>query len=236
MENISFQGTAEDLSKKKTSYFSKFALKHMPVMRILKSGGLLGEGGWKNVAEHCLVVATTADVLAEGLGADTKKTVEATLIHDWFKRREREAMNKSGGAKGYEEASKEDIKELKELGISEEIISLAHANIPESADEEYLKSRSLEEKIAHLSDLIVSGDKIVEFNERLDSLLVGPKASQNIEFSDGFKEQYGGKSLYDVQREVGNSEQKEFEEVLGIKEGTLIQYIKETLEKKIEEA
>lgn len=218
---------------KKREYFSSFALRHMKEMRILAEGGVLGKGNeeWRNVSEHCLAEAVVVDILAEHLGAKREETVRAALLHDWYKRREIEAMRERGGGAGYQATIEEDERKLKEQGISERIVALAHANIPARDDEGYLKNRPVEEKIMHFADHIVQGSDIVDFNDRLRAL---EQKEQNIDFSNSFRRQYNGKSLFELQYgKICPMEQKEFEEKLGLKEGGLVDFIKERLEERI---
>ncbi len=218
----------------KTKYFSNFASKHMPEMRILQKGGILGKEGenpdWRNISEHCLTEAVAADILAESLQADRKKLVTAALIHDWYKRREVETMKQMGGGLGYRETAAEDERLLTEYNVPPEVISLAHANIPSSSDSKQLGKRTIEEKIMHYIDLTTSGTDFIEVETRIEQV---SKKSHNIEFSESFREQYEGKSLFEVQLEVTKSEQAEFENALQLEPGTLIEYIKNKLEERI---
>ena len=216
----------------KTRYFSDFAIKHFSEMKILKKGGILGKENkdWRNISEHCLAEAVGADILAEHLKADRGAISKAALIHDWYKRREIEKMKQEGGGKGYQDTSVEDVNFLKEYGVDEKIIKISHSNIPESADVEYLKNRSLEEKIIHYIDIITSGSEFVNYEERIR--IVGQK-KHNIEFSESFRSQYDGKSLFELQQEVAAIEQDEFEKALNIQQGTLIDFIKEKLKERI---
>ncbi len=216
----------------KTKYFSDFAVKHLSEMKILKKGGILGKENkdWRNISEHCLAEAVGADILAEDLGADRKKVVRAVLIHDWYKRREVEAMKKIGGVLGHKQASVEDEWLLREYGIDEEIIKLSHSNIPDSADSIYLKNRSLEEKIIHYIDMATSDSDFMDFNERLD---IVEKKKTAKDFSESYREKYNGKALNELQREISTMEQEEFEKTLNIQQGTLIDFIKEKLEERI---
>jgi HD superfamily phosphodiesterase len=217
----------------KTRYFSDFALRHFNEMKILQKGGILGKENkdWRNISEHCLTEAVGADILAEYLGGNRDKVVSAALIHDWYKRKEVERMKKEGGALGYSQAAEEDVSLLRQLGVSEEIIKLAHANIPESSNQEYLNNRSLEEKIVHYIDMITSGSQFIDYVERL-RIVRGKK--HNIEFSESFRERYGGKSLLELQEELARIEEREFEDKLGLDRGELIRFIKEKLEERIQ--
>jgi len=177
--------------RKKTEYFSRFALRHMRAMRIFERGGILGEGNeeWRNVTEHCLVAAVGADILAERLKADRERVVLATLLHDWYKRREVEAIRELGG-----------------YGVPEDLIKLAHANTPERADPEFLAGRSREEKIVHFMDLSTLGSDFVEITDRWRDLGEKPFFKS---YSESFRDRYGGKSLVEFQIEVTEAERKE---------------------------
>jgi HD superfamily phosphodiesterase len=218
------------MTSSRTKYFSSFALSHMPEMRLLRLGGILGRGNkeWRNVAEHCLTEAVAADVLAEHLSADRSTLVSAALLHDWYKRQEVEAMKVSGAKSGHVVTLEEDKRVLGERGVNERVISVAHSNIPETADHRELAARSLEEKILHFVDVITSGSDFLSVDERFDVLELKPR---NVEFSESFRERFG-KSLYELQRELGHIEQEEFEKKLGLSSGSLITFIKNKIEER----
>lgn len=229
MNNERFSADGPD---NKTRYFSSFALSHMKEMRILKEGGLLGKGSdnWRNISEHCLTEAVVADVLAEVLLANKEKLVQAALLHDWYKRCEVEAMQISGAGEGYKSTINEDKRILREHGISEEVIQIAHSNIPQSADQVYLDNRSLEQKIMHFIDAITSGSDLVNVNDRFDFL---ETKARNVAFSNSFIDKFK-KPLYDLQRELTKKEQEEFERILGIENGTLIDFIESKIQERID--
>lgn len=228
---------------KRTKYFSAFAVKHLEEMHILKKGGILGkekiEGGvkdnkWRNVSEHCLVEAVIADILAEAVDASKeqrKRAVQATLLHDWYKRQEVEAMEKDGGVRGHERAAREELQLLEEYGVDENLRKLIHSNIPDSADPEYLLSRTLEEKIIHFADAILKGTIITDFHKRMDP---ENQSSTMIEYSESLRPRFGGKSLLEFQIQVAESEQREFEDAIGIQQGTLYDFIKTKIQERID--
>jgi hypothetical protein len=220
------------MSRRRAFYFSNFALRHFREMRILANGGVLGRGNedWRNVAEHCLVEAVGADILAEVLGVSPKRVVSAALLHDWYKRREVEAMKLIGGGKGYEKTAKEDDRLLREYGISDEVIRIAHANIPESADAEYLARRPIEEKIMHFLDLVTSGTEFIDVDTRTR---VAEQKKHMVEFSESFRSRYEGRTLHEVQREVTALEQREFEQEIGLESGALLDFLKSKLDERI---
>jgi len=202
-------------------------------MRILEKGGVLGEGGrdWRNVSQHCLAEAVAGDILAEHLGANRKKIVMAILLHDWYKRKEVEAMREKGGAAGYATTSGDDERLLAEYGVPDEIIKLAHSNIPESLDPVYLENRALEEKIMHYVDVITSDTDLTPARERLAKVRKKPNIA---EFLDSFKQQYFGKALDEANLLLTDLDGTEFEQKLEISPGTLIDFVKEKLQERVE--
>ncbi|OGC80265.1 hypothetical protein A2943_00105 [Candidatus Adlerbacteria bacterium RIFCSPLOWO2_01_FULL_51_16] len=222
----------DSASREKTRYFSKFALAHLREMRILKAGKILGpeSEGWRNVAQHCLAEAVGADILAEHLGADRSKVVRGTLLHDWYKRGEIAARREHGGMKGYLLSSAEDEQLLVRFGVTEDIIRIAHANIPETEDLGRLAQRPLEEKIMHFMDMITDQSSFIESEERLQKVERNP---MTLEFLESFRPRYGGKHLNEIQREVLTLEQAEFESILGIEHGTLVPFLNHEVQKRI---
>ncbi len=221
-----------EFERKKTSYFSRFALGHLRDMRILRKGGVLGKENrdWRNISEHAIVEAVGADILAEALNTNREDVIQAANLHDWYKRREVEMMKKLGGAQGHAVTAVEDKRLLHEYGVPPHIVKLAHSNIPDSIDREYLSSRTLEEKIMHYMDLITSGSDFMNFRDRIN---IVAQEKHNVEFSDSFRDKYGGKSLFEVQEEVAQLEESEFEKLLGVPSGGVIQFIRKKLEERI---
>ena len=235
--------------KKKAKFYSKFALSHMEQMRILKEGGVLGDGkkikedgtreygenkqgSWRNVSQHCLTEAVAADVLAELLGVENRENlVQGVLIHDWYKPQEKAAWREHGATEGHKISSAEDERLLRERGVPEEIIHLAHANIPETGNKEDWVKRSLEDKIMHFVDMITSGDKLTDPESRLRAVEARPA---DMAFLDSFRPKFDGKHLNEVQREVIAQEQDEFEKQLGLEKGTLIEFLKQKIKERIE--
>lgn len=230
MEKIENNNSEEEI--KKTKYFSHFAAMHLPEMRILKKGGVLGKENrdWRNISEHCLLEAVGADIVAEYAGADRKRLVTSALLHDWYKRSEIESMKKLGGAEGHHAAAQEELKLLRDAKVPEDIITLMHSNIPEHADTEYLGKRTLEEKIMHFIDLITLNSTFVDFRKRLDD---ASKKKTVVEFCDSYRPRYNGKSLLEVQEIAGSLEQKELEHMLNLETGTLVTFIETRLTERI---
>jgi len=231
MTNYPEQFSAESETKK-ARYFSDFALYYPIEMRQLQRGGLLGKENerWRNVAEHCLTEAVGADILAEHLGAKRDIVVKAALLHDWYKRYEIETVQKKG-VSGYQSAAEVGDNLLRANNISEEIIRLAHANIPSSEEKKVNKKRTLEEKIMHYIDIITHETEFIPVAERVARAATKPSY---IQLSDSFRKTYHGKNLFEVQVETGEDEQAEFEQRLGLVKGGLISFIKGEFEKRIE--
>lgn len=232
MEQLRETNEKTTFEQKRTKYFSSFAQHHLQEMRILQLGGVFGKENkeWRNVAEHCIVEAVAADVLAEALGGDRQKIVQAVLLHDWFKRHEVEEIRRRGAVEGYAKTSAEDVHLLSEIGIVPEVIRLAHANILDSLDHDYLSQRTLEEQIVHFIDAVTRNTELVSIPERFDAL---EQRQQNIEFSNSFMNQYHGQSLYTVQRDFAQAEQDAFEQQLNIEKGKLLDFVKESIKKRI---
>lgn len=242
---MNYQNTTQDKDKiateiycgpeddqKKIGYFSDFATKYPDEIKILIKGGVLGPGNeeWHNVTKHCLAVAIGADILAEVLHANRENVTKGCLLHDWYKRKEIELMNTLGGRKGYEQASDEDLRLLRKYGVQENIIKITHANVVLSADRKYLESRSLEEKIMHWMDMTTSETEFVDYKKRLS---VVEQKKHNVEFSESFRPKFGGKSLFELNYEVIEVEQKKIENLIGLKAGTLIDFIKKKFKERI---
>ena len=220
--------------KDEINYFYNFILKYKKEAKILIKGGVLGKGneGWHNVAKHCIAVAIGANILAELLGADRDKIVKGCLLHDWYKRNEVKIMNKLGGQKGYEQSNKEDKKLLQKYGVPRDIIKIAHANVVETADLKHLKKRSIEEKMMHYIDMITSEVEFVGYKKRLIKVL---QKKRNVEFSESFRARpkYKGRALFELNYDVIRDEQRELEQKLGIKTGTMISFLKKKFKERI---
>ena len=209
---------------KRRNYCQQFALSHMSAFRPhYKKGETLGkkEGVWRNVSEHCLAAGVLADILAEELrvpAEERKKVVTAMILHDWYKKHEVQMQNKSMSVETMNEVGEKEEAELLRLGIPDEIMRLMHANMPISAD----GPQTTAEKIIWYVDAMLSNTEPVPIRERFDNLERGwdgskedpGRAWRNRAFSDMFKSRYGGQSLYDVQRQLGDRIGAEFSEAI----------------------
>ncbi|MFA5927477.1 MAG: HDIG domain-containing metalloprotein [Patescibacteria group bacterium] len=225
-----------EASLDKTHYFQYFAMHYlMPEMRILRRGRALVRpeaDGWRQISEHCLSEAVGADILAEALGANREMVRRAALLHDWYKRRELELKKEHGMIEGYRISNTEDLQLLRGYGVPEELIRLSHSNTLENADPDYLASRTLEEKIVHFMDLITDYSNWVSYLERRKRPQNNPKA---IEWSESFREQYDGASLFEMNQRLEALERGEFEEALGLEPGTLVNFMRQRLNERIKQ-
>ncbi|MFH1292371.1 MAG: hypothetical protein ABIH87_04225 [bacterium] len=221
---------SSDFETKKTNYFARFAYSHFDSLQPHEKGEVLGHKGdleiWRNVSEHCLVASVFADILAEELGLEKEQreaVVEAAMLHDWFKKYEVKAMGvveKEGklDLRKMEEIKREDQRLLQEMGIPEDIINLAGANIPETTQ----GPKTLSEKIIWYVDAMLSDTEPVSIAKRFKDLKMGwdgqkenpERARRNAVFSDLYKERYDDKSLFEVQQEVGEKIGTEFKRLL----------------------
>ena len=219
---------------KKAEYLLRHIQKYPDAVRILTAGRVFGDGNedWHNVAQHCAAVSIGGSILAGHLGASWKKVALAGLLHDWYVREERERMDKVGGGQGYAETAKEDFAKLSEFGIPDEIIKIAHANVPESIEPEYLLRRPIEHKIIHLMDISTSETRFIGYRERLRLAALKPKI---VQFSESLRPQYRNeKNLFEIQEMFASAEQAEFERFIGLEEGTLMSFIEAELRERVE--
>jgi hypothetical protein len=238
----------------KTNYFSQFAMNYAAMFRPhYRSGDTLAKTFgdkaspdiWRNVAQHCLVEAAVADVLAEELQlpADERRTiVSAAILHDWYKKREKEQIAQATTAGTYSSNTLKEIEvrgdaELREkFGIDPTIIELTHSNVaPTPAGPETLAKKILwyVDHIVSNTDVVPIEDRIADAERGWDGTVEDPnRAAFNGAMSDRYKEKYGGRSLYDVQREIGQRLNGELSERIGFagKPEDLPLYLKAKLE------
>lgn len=87
-----------------------------------------------------------------------------------------------------------------------------------------LEHATLAEKIMWFADAVLNGSQIKPIKERFDDLERGwdgktespERAQRNRTFSYSYRSKYEGKSLYHVQRELGEKYTVEFAEAMGI--------------------
>lgn len=238
--------------KARTAYFGDFAQSHLSAFRPhYKHGETLGSKKnpetWRNVSEHCLVAGVFADILADELHlpVDQKELViKAVIVHDWYKKHEviaQQTARKEGTLSlvALFKIKAEDSQILQTMGVPQDIITLAGANIPETAE----GPETLIEKIVWYVDAMLSNTNPVSIQQRFDDLERGwdgikedaIRAERNIVFSDLYREKYNGRSLYDVQRALGDKIGAEFVQLMEY-QGEVAQlpfFLKEKLDERI---
>lgn len=184
---------------------------------ILKENGQL-TGDWSNVYEHCKLEAEIAELLSDmiGLSSEDRDTlVKAAILHDWFKRTERETEN-------YDTAYSEVG--LQKLGIAQQIIDVAHSVGHSSLV--WIESADLLRKVMHFIDDITSNTQITEIDERVDIM----QAKGHLKgLEEDMRPILNDRSFFDVQKEVGKNIQNEIEDMCHIKHGTIVSIIKQRL-------
>ena len=117
------------------------------------------------------------------------------------------------------EIRKKEEQALQEMGVSQEVIFLTGANVPETAE----GPQNLLGKIIWYIDIMLTNTEAVPISQRIDQAIKGwggkkydpEKARRSITISDAYREKYQGKSLYDVQMELGKKIGAEFAEKIG---------------------
>lgn len=233
----------ESSESKKTNYWRKRALGHMREMRAAKLAGLFPKSeGWRNVVEHELVEFEAFDVLAEAVGleeSEKRKGATAALLHDVFKRKEREAYAKSG-AEGAKEADQEQAEFIKSLGYEGDIAELAGLaggySLPHFLEDLKTKALTLKkdiplvELIVHYVDDITLGSDLVLLKDKVNHV----KEKYKEEDDEG-RAIFGGRLPSDVQYEVGGQIEARLAQMIGIDEPeTMPLWIKTKIEERIE--
>lgn len=216
----------------KTRYFSSIALRNFRAARLLWAGEVLGKNRqsldiWRNVSEHCLVQTAACDVLAEALGLpeeNRKKLELAAMGHDWDKKYQSTGLRRinqqvesgqvseqDGGRLKYEffeESEAHSVQGMRSKGIPEEIIRIAsadgHPALPRMKD----ANCPLEEKILHYVGSITDESRIVALDERVDNL----EKNERYKMMNAYGRHISwtnGRTLYQVQREVGHHIERE---------------------------
>ena len=220
---------------KKTRYFQGKTTSHISEMRQAKKSGLFPKKErWRNVVEHMIVEAEAVDVLAEALGVsdiERKNLYTSALLHDVYKRREKEIATEKG-ASGYDESARLQAEWIRSLGYSNDIVemteSTGHASLVRFQD---LDQISVVQKIIHYADDITQGNDLVSLDQRIDGLEANPS----------YKEinQKGvevlGRTYFVVQRETSKKIEKEFADKIGLEDPTQLPlWIRDRILKRIE--
>lgn len=219
----------KEFERKRIYYFSEFKKQHIDsFLPHYERGETAGEGPdiWQNVSQHCLAAGIFASILCDLLRISkvTKnKIVEAAILHDWYKKHEslalQAAMNEGTiSLEVISEIKGKDAQLLREMGVNEEVISLTDANTPKTVD----GPQTIPEKIIWYVDAMLSNTEAVPIRQRLDNLERGwdgrkqdpVRAQRNNVTSNLYREKFRGKSMYDVQRELGDKIGAEFTRIM----------------------
>lgn len=228
-ENL-FSHSKDDFELKKRRFFSKIAMQERDFLCMHRSFGLLeGDSNreWGNVSEHCLVAVARVDVLSEQLklSDETRALLRhAAALHDFFKKREKDATDSSGKLnwKSYADAGDLANAHMREAGISEDIIKLvnavAHTSLYDA--EAVLRKETLaENEIAFLvmhyvddytrgsgwaspQECLPDGAQINDLDRRLFAAEANPRYAQINQ--DGIGRFMEGETSYQAQRRIGH--------------------------------
>lgn len=218
----------------KTGYFARLAARNLSSAKQLRTGGVLGKGPdiWRNVSEHTLVQTAACDILAEelGLAQDSRKNLGlAAMAHDWDKKFQTIGLKKINGQvesgevseeEGgklkfdfFEESEEHSVEGMRKNGIPEQIIKIAsadgHPALPRMTD----PSVTIEEKVLHYVGSIVDENDIGPLDVRIDKL----ESNARYSMMNDYGRQVlwtGGRTLYEVQREVGHQIESEIVDLL----------------------
>ncbi len=234
----------ENFESQKVSYWQKRALGHIREMRAAKLAGLFPKSeGWRNVVEHELVEFEAFDVLADAVGLsenEKRKGATAALLHDVYKRKEREAFNLRG-AEGAKEADLEQAEFIRSLGYEDDIAELTElaggyslVHFLEDPKAEILtlkKDIPLTDLIMHYVDDITLGSEIVSLKGRVAYV----KERYKVEDEAG-REMFDGRLPSDVQYVVSRQIEERLAQIIEIEEpNTIPSWIKGKIEERIKE-
>jgi len=214
------------LSAEQRAYLDQFAGQYASTLEVHRTiGNSYGDapGAWTNVGDHCLVVGIIADIIAEKAGfsaSERTKLVEGGLLHDYNKPEEKAMMKADPlSLELLDQISEHNLAKLRAFGVPEEVLVLTDSSVAPSLDghADPLK------RILYYADAIVTGTDIVPLQQRFDDLERGwtgsainvERAKENAAFSEAYRPKYGGKSLYDVQRELGARVEAEIAGLIG---------------------
>ena len=183
---------------------------------ILKNEGQLIDD-WSNVYDHCISEAIVASCVSDLLKLpkeQSTKLISAAILHDWYKRVERTSGR-------YDESAKESYDKLLALGIDEYVVELAHS-VGHTSISDVANSNDFLKKVMHYIDDVTLNDKLVELDERMDSL---ENSEKYRELNESGRKIYG-RTYFEMQRELGKEIEKEIETRTNLTPKTLISEIK----------
>lgn len=236
----------------KTRFFSSLAARNLSSARMLWAGEVLGKnrGGldiWRNVSKHCLVQTAGCEILGRELGLPEQSIRYlglAAMGHDWDKKYQSQGLKRineqiangeiseeEGGRVKYdffEESEIHNVSGMQELGIPAEIVKIVSADGHPALPRMMSPDASIEEKVLHYVGSITDESNIVPLDQRIDNL----ERNERYRMMNEYGRQVpwtGGRTLYEVQREVGHQIEKGLVQRL-IDRGTLSDEWKTRLE------
>ncbi len=261
----------EDFNKKKTHFFNTIALSVKEMIKLHKDFGMLekddeGKREWGNVTEHCLVEVARAQVLAEKLNLteDIQKELRlAAAVHDANKKHEITSLKSQGSSIAtLQKVSDEMEVLLQQKGVSDRVIHMAgsvgmtekvYNDIKPILDKgvESLTEDEIAYLIMHYVDVYTVGDRFVEPAEKISGDMYKNDLDRRIDknennpnytnLNEESRAYFDGKSLYQVQREVGYEVEEKLAQLLAVRAEETIdpkflpEYIDTEIRKKIDE-
>lgn len=132
--------------------------------------------------------------------------------------------------KALQDAAANEEFENAQAGFPVEISRLMRANNPKSPDDH----PTLEEKIMWFADACLTGTEIVPVDERMDRSAHHPKnGAKNIAISESYRPKFGGKSLFEVQKELGARYEKEFSNQIDLGGRNFYDWLREKVDRRV---
>ncbi len=217
---------------KQATYFDDLVQKHLPEIRLLMRGGKLWQkDDWRNVVEHCVAQAATAEVTARLLQLspqDSDTLIRVAFCHDWRKRLDRRPGQFTDREKVHAQQFFDRVNPDQKL---------IDATGPEFLEKALVRGEAtFLEKLQFYIDDITMGSELVPFRERIDEVRA---RRQDLDDDPAMTARLGGK-YWDREIELGEQVEKEIFEVLqGYGEQInspqeLPIYLKEKIKKEIE--
>lgn len=218
-----------------------------------EDGGDLDE--WRNVARHGLKAALITDVLGEALGLSLEQrriTNLAAMLHDSGKKTERNwqralesdedvAALAEGQREGLQSRESQRVRALHDVaamealenvdfGVPAEAAALMTVNTPKTVD----GPQTDMEKIMWLADACLRMTTIMSAAERMES---GRRdvynGGKNAAYAESFRDQFGGRNLYEVQVEIAERLIPELSARIGIDPQEFYEWLNTKVEEKI---
>lgn len=174
-------------------------------------GGLIGE--WANVYNHCLAVGLICNILGHMMLLSSTNRImltKAALLHDWYKKSEIEGAKKEG-PDFFKKSGQLSHAGLLLRGYDKQVADLTCTVTPYCLKTILNNDQSWMAKALHWADDAVLHDEFVGLEARINNT-----EKRYPELAEKSREEYNGKTLFDVQRTVGASLQRQLEAKCGI--------------------